>query len=52
MTTSKMLKFERLLKTKRCPSCGRRRMIPRRPRDYRRARCCNCGAMTKMKENA
>jgi len=42
-------KFIRWLKNKKCPKCGETRLIPMNPRYDRKVRCCNCGALGRVK---
>lgn len=48
MTKSSTAQLEKLLKKKRCPRCGKKRLVPRFPHLPLQARCLNCGALFKM----
>lgn len=47
--TSRALQLQQLLVGKRCPQCGHKRLVQRRPMDYKQVRCMDCGGLFKLK---
>jgi hypothetical protein len=41
--TNRMSTFEEECKHRACPRCRQKRLIPRKPKDYNKLRCLNCG---------
>jgi hypothetical protein len=51
-TMSRLGRFERWLKDKKCPRCGALALIPKNPRYDKKFRCCNCGTLGKITRRA
>lgn len=47
---SRMAKFQAECKLRACPGCHQKRLIPRRPGDYLKMRCLNCGRLLTIVE--
>lgn len=43
MSENRMARFERMLSLRACPGCGKKRLVARKPRNYKLVRCMNCG---------
>jgi DNA-directed RNA polymerase subunit RPC12/RpoP len=47
---SRALQLQRKLEKVKCPKCGKRRLVQRRPRQYDEVRCFNCGGLFSLKK--
>jgi DNA-directed RNA polymerase subunit RPC12/RpoP len=47
-----MARFEKVLRKRACPKCRKKRLIPKKPSNYKQVRCMNCGGLFALAEEA